>query len=120
MSSPARLRWAILLLIFSPLMLLAAILALSLTDLAWLVFGRKREPATEACRRDAASVVIPNWNGRGLLEQYFPSVEIALAAHPDNEIILVDNGSSDGSADFVGRTFPRGRGVGLAPEYGFC
>ena len=119
MSSLARLLRAILLLILSPLILLAAVLALSLTDLAWLLFGRKKEPATKACRRDAASVVIPNWNGRGLLEQYLPSVVAALAGHPDNEIIVVDNGSSDGSADFVRRTFPRARVLALDRNYGF-
>ena len=34
----------------------------------------------------AASVVIPNWNGRDLLEKYLPSVVEALAGNPDNEI----------------------------------
>jgi GT2 family glycosyltransferase/glycosyltransferase involved in cell wall biosynthesis len=119
MSRLARLLRAILLLILSPLMLLAAVLALALTDLAWLLFGRKREAATEACRRHAASVVIPNWNGRDLLEQYLPSVEAALAGHPDNEIIVVDNGSSDGSADFVRRAFPQARVLALDRNYGF-
>jgi hypothetical protein len=42
MSSLARLLRAILLLILSPLILLAAVLALALTDLAWLLFGRKK------------------------------------------------------------------------------
>jgi GT2 family glycosyltransferase/glycosyltransferase involved in cell wall biosynthesis len=119
MSPLARLLRAILLLILSPLMLLAVVLALALTDLAWLLFGRKREPVRQACRRDAASVVIPNWNGRDLLEQYLPSVEAALAGHPDNEIIVVDNGSSDGSADFVRRAFPEARVLALDRNYGF-
>src|SRR5580658_9269240 len=119
MSPLARLLRAILLLIVSPLMLLAAVLALALTDLAWLLFGRKKQPVTEARGRHAASVVIPNWNGRDLLEQYLPSVAAALAGHPDNEIILVDNGSSDGSADFVRHAFPEVRVLALDRNYGF-
>jgi hypothetical protein len=31
--------------------------------------------------------VIPNWNGRDLLEKYIPSVMEALAGNPDNEIM---------------------------------
>ena len=56
--------------------------------------------------RTAASVVIPNWNGRDLLAKYLPSIVTALASNPDNEIIVVDNGSSDGSAEFVSQNFP--------------
>jgi len=119
MSSRARFLRAIPLLIFSPFLLLAAVFTLALTDLAWLLFGRKRQPATEACRRDAASVVIPNWNGRELLEQYLPSVIAALAGHPENEIIVVDNGSSDRSADFLRQAFPAVRVLALDRNHGF-
>src|ERR1700722_3509963 len=119
MSPLARLLRAILLLILSPFMLLAAVLALALTDFAWLLFGRKREPARQACRRDAASVVIPNWNGRDLLEQYLPSVIAALAGNPENEIIVVDNGSTDGSAAFVRTAFPDVKLLALDRNLGF-
>src|SRR5512145_1507471 len=73
-------------------------LALTLTDLVWLLLGKRwredrRQPSTKA-----ASIVIPNWNGRDLLEKYLPSVVEAASAHPDNEVIVVDNGSTDGSA----------------------
>ena len=106
MSPLARLLRAILLLILSPLMLLAAVLALALTDLAWLLFGRRREPATEACRRDAASVVIPNWNGKELLEKYLPSVVEAFSSSAANEIIVVDNGSEDESCAELAKLGP--------------
>src|SRR3990170_1192079 len=36
-----------------------------------------------------ASIVIPNWNGRDLLEKYLPAV--AAACRPADEIIVVDN-----------------------------
>src|ERR1035437_6699252 len=44
----------------------------------------------------AASVVIPNWNGKDLLAKYIPSVRTALPGNPANEILVWDNGSSDG------------------------
>lgn len=119
MSSLARLLRAILLLLLSPLVWLAAVLSLALTDLAWLLLGRKNQPRAEACRKNAASVVIPNWNGRGLLEQYLPSVVAALAGSPDNEIIVVDNGSTDGSAVFVRQAFPDVRLLAFDRNLGF-
>ena len=78
----------------------------------------RRSAASTDARRSAASVVIPNWNGKDLLAKYLPSVAAALAGNPDNEIVVVDNGSTDGSAEFVRTAFPRvklGRKVGLGP-----
>src|SRR5260370_28776552 len=109
----------VVLLLFSPFMWLAAVLSIALTDLAWLIFGRKRRPRDKACRRDAASVVIPNWNGRHLLQQYLPSVLAALAGNPQNEIIVVDNGSSDGSVAFVQQSFPEVKVLALDRNLGF-
>ncbi len=100
-------------------MWLAAVLSLALTDLAWLLFGRKNAPRAQACRRNAASVVIPNWNGRDLLEKYLPSVTAAVAGNPDNEIIVVDNGSADGSAAFVRQAFPEVKVLALERNLGF-
>jgi GT2 family glycosyltransferase len=45
------------------------------------------------------SVIIPNWNGRRFLAECIDSLKRQTC--PDFETILVDNGSSDGSADFV-------------------
>src|SRR5579862_9646112 len=108
-----------LLLVVSPLMWLAAVLSLALTDLAWVLFGRKDAPQDQACRNHAASVVIPNWNGRDLLERYLPSVAGALGDNPENEIIVVDNGSSDGSAEWVRQAFPGVKVVALDRNLGF-
>ena len=46
---------------------------------------------------DAVSVVIPTWNGRSLLDMSIPPLIEALRrhGHPDDEIIVVDNGSDD-------------------------
>jgi hypothetical protein len=57
------------LVLFSPVVLLASVCALALCDLAWKLFG-SRQPRTDRLPTTAcASVVIPNWNGRDLLEQ---------------------------------------------------
>ncbi len=63
------------------------------------------------------SVIIVNWNGRHLLERFLPSV---LAAVRDgDEVIIVDNGSRDGSVEFVRERFPSVRLVCLPKNYGF-
>ncbi len=107
------------LLLFSPLLFPIAAGALAASDLAARFRGRK--PLARDSRPDtsAASVVIPNWNGRDLLEKYLPSVVEALAGNPRNEIIVVDNGSSDGSAEFVRLAFPSVSVLALETNLGF-
>jgi GT2 family glycosyltransferase/glycosyltransferase involved in cell wall biosynthesis len=109
----------VLLLILSPLMFLAAVLSLAITDLAWLIFGTRAAPRNRKCLPNAASVVIPNWNGRDLLERYLPSAIAALRGNPENEILVVDNGSADGSAEFVRQTFPGVKVLALDRNLGF-
>jgi len=124
---------ALPILLLSPLMVLLSLLALALADLAAMVRGKRAllstrgsdghpEPRPEGAvgvPPVSASVVIPNWNGRDLLEKYLPSVIQAMSGHLDNEIIVVDNGSTDGSADFVRAAFPRVKLVALAENRGF-
>jgi len=118
-----RLLRALPLLIVSPLLVVASLFALWLADvLALLVRGARRRPGNPAERRPApaaASVVIPNWNGRDLLERYLPSVAAALEGNPANEIVVVDNGSIDGSAAFVRAHFPQVRLLALETNLGF-
>ena len=112
----------VFLLLLSPLMLLAAVLSLALTDLLWRICGAGSQPAAAsqaAPLPTAASVVIPNWNGRDLLEQYLPPVAAALAGNPENEIIVVDNGSADGSAEFLRKAFPGLKLLALQRNLGF-
>ena len=94
-------------------------LALLACDLGFLLFGKRRDAGAGKPDTSAASVVIPNWNGRDLLEKYLPSVVAALAGNPRNEIIVVDNGSGDGSAEFVRQAFPSVRLVVLDRNLGF-
>ncbi len=106
-------------LLLCPVLIVVAALVMAVTDLIWLLFGRRRAPANVMPRRNAASVVIPNWNGRELLEKYLPSVVAALAGNPDNEVIVVDNGSADGSAEFLRLHFPQVRLLALPENLGF-
>lgn len=107
------------LLLVSPVIIVASMLALALEDLAWLLFGHKRPRSDTLPSLKSASVVIPNWNGRDLLEKYLPSVKAALAGNAANEIIVVDNGSSDGSTGLLRQRFPGVKLVALARNLGF-
>ena len=64
-----------------------------------------------------ASLVIPNWNGRELLEKYLPSVVEACTA--GDEVIVVDNASTDGSAEFLRLHFPQVRVLQMERNLGF-
>ncbi len=101
-----------------PLLLAFVLLALALADLFSAVRG-KSLPANRRPSTSAASIVIPNWNGRDLLAKYIPSILEALAGNPDNEIIVVDNGSEDGSAEFLREQFPSVRVLALDRNLGF-
>ena len=54
---------------------------------------------------DSISVILPNFNGRGLLEKNIPSLFEALG-DIDNEIIVIDDYSSDDSVQFLKETYP--------------
>lgn len=63
------------------------------------------------------SVIIPNWNGRQHLDDCLNALRRQTLA--DHEVILVDNGSTDGSPDYVSRQFPEVRLVALSDNRGF-
>ncbi len=107
------------LLLVSPVLLLLAAAALATTDLAFWLFGRRKRPVDKLPDASAASVVIPNWNGRDLLAKYIPPLIEALAGNSHNEIVVVDNGSEDGSAEFLRENFPQVRVVELIKNLGF-
>ena len=107
---------ALPLLLLSPFLLAISALVLAITDLLSRV--GKAVTTSKSVDTGSASVVIPNWNGRDLLEKYLPSIVTALAGNPDNEIVVVDNGSEDGSADFVRQRFPQVKLVALQGKPG--
>jgi len=62
-----------------------------------------------------------NWDGRQLLAECLPSVVEAVQHDGGNhEILVVDNGSTDGSVDFVRQHFPCVHVLALDRNYGFA
>ena len=62
------------------------------------------------------SVVIPNWNGKKYLRDCLDS--LYRGTYRDFEIIIVDNGSEDGSVDFVQRNYPEIKIISLQRNTG--
>lgn len=66
----------------------------------------------------AVSIIILNYEGRTWLEKCLNSAVAELAA--DCELIVVDNGSTDGSVEFVQQSFPSVRVLPLGRNTGFA
>ena len=64
------------------------------------------------------SVITPTWNRRDLLRECLRS--LAAQTFLDREVIVVDNGSSDGSAEMVLAEFPQVVLIRNAENRGFC
>ena len=63
-----------------------------------------------------ASVIVPNYDGEHFLRDLLPSLEATVRGTPgEHEILLVDNGSSDGSLEYTRAHHPGVRVVAL-PE----
>src|SRR4051812_25676627 len=121
-----RLLTSLPLLIISPLLMVVSACALLMADLLWRLYqaftGRTAQSPESPQPRSvptAATVVIPNWNGRDLLERYLPALQAAMVGNPSNEILVVDNGSSDGSVEFLRERFPRVNVLPLPANLGF-
>ncbi len=104
--------------------------ALAATDLLVAIRRRRGLPPPQAETATGktgprltqpVSVVIPTWNGRALLEMSLPPLRAALRAHaPGGEIVVVDNGSSDDTREFLAVEFPEVRVIALATNEGFA
>jgi GT2 family glycosyltransferase/glycosyltransferase involved in cell wall biosynthesis len=69
----------------------------------WLAANRRPAPPVKVdsiSRPDGISVVIPSRNGRALLTECLPLLTGA------SEVIVVDNGSDDGTAEFLRAQYP--------------
>lgn len=122
---PLKLRLTILvfttLLITPPVILLATILVIiNLVHWATSFIGRRR-PAEGAPLSGLASIIVLNWNGKHLLAEGLPSVlEAVRVDGKPHEILVVDNGSTDGSMEFVKENFPAVRILPLSRNLGFA
>lgn len=107
--------WLLLLPVLLPLFLL--------TSLLGRVFAVSRDddeqPLFHGTTRPACSIVIPNWNGRDLLERYLPSVIAACDFALGDEIIVVDNASNDGSTAWLQQHSEHVRALALSENRGF-
>lgn len=65
------------------------------------------------------SVIILNWNGRKMLEQFLPSV-VRNTSQRWADVVVADNGSDDDSIDFLRREFPDVKIISMERNYGFA
>jgi len=67
------------------------------------------------------SIIIPSWDGKDLLEKYLPSVIRAANFYKgETEIIVVDDGSTDGSIQFLKANYPLIKLIFLKDNQGFA
>ncbi|MCS7229393.1 MAG: glycosyltransferase family 2 protein [Candidatus Kryptonium sp.] len=64
------------------------------------------------------SVIILNWNTKHFLAEFLPTV--IQTNYPNLEVIVADNGSTDGSANFVKENFKNVKLITFDKNYGFC
>jgi GT2 family glycosyltransferase len=110
---------------------LAVVIAILLAQLCGFVplcFKRHKErldspPPEEGNipQASAATIVIVNWDGKHLLAECLSAlIESVKCAGGDHEILVVDNGSTDGSVQFIRENFPQVRILALDRNYGFA
>ena len=57
--------------------------------------------------KKSISIIIPNYNGKHLLQEYLPqNYRVFNAAGMEYEVIIIDDASTDGSVEFIQTTFP--------------
>jgi hypothetical protein len=69
-------------------------------------------------RRGNVSVVVVTYNGRDLVGACLQS--LANQTHPPREILVVDNGSTDGTSDWIRFAHPSVRVIQLVENWGFA
>ena len=69
------------------------------------------------CELNKVSVVILNYNGQKLMQQYLPTV---IANSGGAEIVVADNGSIDGSVEWLQAEYPDLRLIAFDKNYGFA
>src|SRR3989338_5395553 len=65
-----------------------------------------------------ASIIIVNWNGKKFLKDCLNAV--CKQTYKNFQVYFVDNGSLDGSSDYVRRDFPKTKTIQLNKNYGFA
>ncbi len=109
-----------------PLDIIVACVVL-VADLVLFPLRMFRRPPEESTPADVSSITIQilNWDGLHLMKECLPAVVDAVRSafrsfRPDShEILVVDNGSRDGSVDYLRLQFPDVRVMALDRNYGF-
>jgi len=68
----------------------------------------------------SVSVIVLNWNGRDHLRECLRSLEALDYPEEKLEIVVLDNGSTDGSTDYVRQTHPRVKLIQNKDNLGFA
>jgi GT2 family glycosyltransferase len=68
----------------------------------------------------SVAIVIASWNGRPLLETCLPSIAALDYPRARLEVIVVDNGSTDGTVDWLAREHPGVRTIANETNAGFA
>jgi GT2 family glycosyltransferase/glycosyltransferase involved in cell wall biosynthesis len=83
--------------------------------------ARKDTPPMIPPGSGLASIVVLNWNGKDLLGQGLPSIlEAVRVDGRPHEVLVVDNGSTDGSLEFLKAQYPDIRILALKENLGFA
>ena len=64
------------------------------------------------------AIVILNWNGKHFLQKYLPS--IINSTYQNIELVIADNGSTDGSINFLNEHYPLIRVIPFKMNHGFA
>ncbi|HUU40659.1 MAG TPA: glycosyltransferase family 2 protein [Desulfatiglandales bacterium] len=67
---------------------------------------------------DKVSIIVVNWNGKRFLSECLDGLRRQI--YQPFSVILIDNGSSDGSVDFVNRNYPEVEIIALTKNLGFA
>lgn len=70
--------------------------------------------------KEKITVVIPNYNGIKYIEDCLRTLFLQVPDTPGYRVILVDNGSGDGSRELVEERFPQVSVIALPENTGFC
>lgn len=66
------------------------------------------------------AIIILNWNGRKVMEQFLPSVVNSTSGYAGVKLIVADNGSTDDSVEWLEKNFPDVEIFRLDKNYGFA
>ncbi|MFV0391436.1 MAG: glycosyltransferase family 2 protein [Paludibacteraceae bacterium] len=66
------------------------------------------------------AVVILNWNGKKLMEEFLPFLKASIQDMPNVEIVIADNGSTDNSLHFLKEKYPEIRTILFEENHGFA